>query len=81
MTIQKHNDEYGWKRGLGAYSKDDREFGDPKYKYDLPGVKTKDAKNPGPAGEQLTGGAPLPRGGEPRFKPKRGPISIAKRPK
>jgi len=81
MTIQKHNDEYGWKRGLGAYSKDDNEFGKPKHIYDMLGVKKKDVHSIGPAGKELTGSAALPRGGPPRHAPKRGPISNAQRPK
>lgn len=81
MTIQKHNDEYGYKRGTGAYSQEDSAFTRPKHSYDMPGVKIKNPSNPGPAGDMLAGSASLPRGGPPRHAPKRGPISNAARPK
>ncbi len=77
MTIQKHNDAEGWKRGLGHYSKDDPAFAKPKHSYDLPGVKHIKAKS------DISEGAPGPvsRGGPPRYKAKTGPISNAKKPK
>ncbi len=85
MTITKRNDEYGYKRGIGAYSKEDSAFSPgSKHKYDLPGVKTKESvifAQKGPGGDFLPGGSALPRGGPPRYKPKTGPGINAQKPK
>jgi len=92
MTIQKHNDEFGYKRGVGAYSKEDGAF-DPrsKHKYDSFTVVNKkhdyllDNQRDQPAGKWLGGGGPVNRNaggkGPPRYAPKTGPIGIMKKPK
>ncbi len=91
MTVQKHNDKYGWKRGLGAYSKDDNAFGAPRHTYDS--YKVEDSKEydlidgqvDQPAGKLLGGGGPVNYNnrtkGPPKFKPKRGPIGNMEKPK
>lgn len=91
MTIQKHNDEFGWKRGLGAYSKDDKQFGAPKHTTDSLKVQNGkeysliDNQADQPAGKMLGGGGPVSHNkrtvGAPRYKPKSGPIGNMKRPK
>jgi hypothetical protein len=85
MTVQKHNDEYGWKRGLGAYSKDDKEFGSPGHKYDKTSLGSEygsiNSAVGGPAGKLLAGAGPVSRGGPPKFRPKSGPIHNASKPK
>ena len=75
MTARKHNDEYGWKRGLGKYSevsyptstKRDTQSASDKLR-DLP-----DSSMGMPAGKMLGGSGPVSEGGPPRYKPKTGP--------
>ncbi len=85
MTVQKHNDKTGWKRGLGHYSRDDPQFDAAKYhRYDSFNVTSKYSaimSNNGPSGPMLPGGAPVSKGGPPKFKAKRGPIGNMERPK
>ena len=67
MTIQKHNDEFGWKRGVGAYSSDYAKF-------DSPSLNAKPRKLDEGAifGAETEQPGPVSRGGPPRFKPKGG---------
>ena len=92
MTVQKHNDATGWKRGLGAYSKDDPEFdAAKKHKYDSFAVQDSkeysliDDQVDQPAGKLLGGGGPVSHNkrtaGPPKFKAKRGPIGNMEKPK
>ncbi len=85
MTVQKHNDATGWKRGLGAYSKDDKDFDAARYhKYDSFKVESKYDEimsSNGPSGPLLPGGAPVSKGGPPKFKAKSAPIGNLQRPK
>ncbi len=83
MTVQKHNDATGWKRGLGHYSKDDAAFGSPKHTYDSYSVGSmeKALNQNGPSGPMLPGGRPVSKGGPPRYKAKRGPIANMQKPK
>ena len=77
-------DTYGWKRGLGAYSKDDTSFGAPGHKRDKSSADDKmrdltDAVAGMGSGNKITGGGgPLPKNygigsGPPKFRPKTGP--------
>ena len=84
-------DEFGWKRGLGAYSKDDKQFGSPKHTTDSLTVQNKkhdyliDSEVDQPAGKMLGGGGPVSYNkrtpGAPRFAPKTGPIGNMRKPK
>ena len=67
MTIQKHNDEFGWKRGVGAYSSDYAKFDSPAL--NKPSRKLDEGAIFGPETEQP---GPVSRGGPPRFRPKGG---------
>ena len=67
MTIQKHNDEFGWKRGLGAYSGTGVKFDSPAL--NKPSRKLDEGAIFGPETEKP---GPVSRGGPPRFKPKGG---------
>lgn len=64
MTIQKHNDEFGWKRGLGAYSEASTKLMSPTLNAGKSVVNVDKFSNDQPG--------PVSRGGPPRFKPKGG---------
>ncbi len=92
MTIQKHNDAFGYKRGQGPYSKEDANFNPSKHSYDSYTVVNKkhdyllDNERDQPAGKYLGGGGDVSknnRGGPapPRYRPKTGPIGNMRKPK
>jgi hypothetical protein len=77
-------DTYGWKRGNGAYSKDDLSFGAPSKKRDKNDASSKlfglddDDSGMGSGSKWLGGGGPLSKSrgvgsGPPKFRPKTGP--------
>ena len=67
MTIQKHNDEFGWKRGLGAYSE-----ANPKLVSPTINAKSRKLDEGAIFGPETEQPGPVSRGGPPRFKPKGG---------
>jgi hypothetical protein len=80
-------DTYGWKRGNGAYSKDDSSFGNPSYKMDRGGQHDKlarltdDAEGMGSGNKLTGGGGALSQlygvgSGKARFPAKTGPLAI-----
>ena len=80
-------DVHGWKRGLGAYSKDEL-WGEKKVKsdYGSPSEKhrnlTDSDEGMGSGDKLLGGGGPVSKGGPPTHRPKSGPIgNFNKKPK
>ena len=80
-------DQHGWKRGLGAYSKDElwgekrtvSDYGSPSHAK----AKLIDSDEGMGSGDKLLGGGgPVSKGGPPKFRPKSGPIgNFNKKPK
>lgn len=66
MTIQKHNDAHGWKRGLGHYSGSTAQATKKDDSHKVREIQFRES-NAGFSG-------PLPAGGPPAHKPKRGAV-------
>lgn len=62
------DDEYGWKRGVGAYSSNYAKFDHP---IDKKSVKSLDTALMSRANSEKPG--PVSKGGPPRYRPKTGP--------